>query len=45
MEREEFEMIAVGRALLGDPRWVAKVHASDRYGLTSFNPEVLAELV
>jgi 2,4-dienoyl-CoA reductase-like NADH-dependent reductase (Old Yellow Enzyme family) len=25
MERDEFDLTAVGRAILGDPRWVAKI--------------------
>lgn len=25
MERDEFDMVAVGRALLQDPQWAAKV--------------------
>ncbi|MGF6916015.1 NADH:flavin oxidoreductase [Paraburkholderia sp. 40] len=45
MERDEFDLIAVGRALLGDPRWVTKVLAGDPEALKHFSPEALAELV
>ena len=33
MEREEFDLIAVGRALLSDPQWVAKVEQRRSCGL------------
>ena len=45
MEREEFDLIAVGRALLSDPDWVKKVAANDREGLRDFDASALAELV
>ncbi|MGF6637381.1 NADH:flavin oxidoreductase [Paraburkholderia sp. BL10I2N1] len=45
MEREEFDLIAVGRALLGDPRWVAKVLGGAHDELNSFSAAALAELV
>jgi 2,4-dienoyl-CoA reductase-like NADH-dependent reductase (Old Yellow Enzyme family) len=45
MERDEFDLIAVGRALISDPQWVAKVRAGDTAGLKGFNPAALAELV
>jgi len=45
MEREEFDLIAVGRALLGDPQWATKVRAEDWEGLKAFSPEAFAELV
>jgi 2,4-dienoyl-CoA reductase-like NADH-dependent reductase (Old Yellow Enzyme family) len=45
MERNEFDLIAVGRALLGDPRWVAKIKAGDMDGLQDFNPASMRELV
>ncbi len=44
MERKEFDLIAVGRALLGDPRWAAKVKAGDVEGLNDFNPASMREL-
>lgn len=45
MERDEFDLIAVGRALLNDPHWVAKVKAGERAKLKSFQPSDFAELV
>jgi 2,4-dienoyl-CoA reductase-like NADH-dependent reductase (Old Yellow Enzyme family) len=45
MERDEFDLIAVGRALISDPRWVAKIHAGDNHDLKGFTPASLGELV
>ena len=45
MERDEFDLIAVGRALISDPEWVAKVRAGDAAGLKGFEASALAELV
>jgi 2,4-dienoyl-CoA reductase-like NADH-dependent reductase (Old Yellow Enzyme family) len=45
LERDEFDLIAVGRAILSDPRWVAKVHAGDTQDLRDFRPADLAVLV
>ena len=45
MERHEFDLIAVGRALLSDPRWVDKVRTGDAAGLTGFEASAMAELV
>jgi 2,4-dienoyl-CoA reductase-like NADH-dependent reductase (Old Yellow Enzyme family) len=45
MEREEFDLIAVGRALLGDPQWIEKIRSGDRAGLRDFSPAALGELV
>jgi 2,4-dienoyl-CoA reductase-like NADH-dependent reductase (Old Yellow Enzyme family) len=45
MERDEFDLIAVGRALLTDPNWVAKVKAGEFDKLQGFDPASLAELV
>ncbi len=44
MEKDEFDLIAVGRALLSDPRWVAKVRAGDSESLKPFNAADLGEL-
>jgi 2,4-dienoyl-CoA reductase-like NADH-dependent reductase (Old Yellow Enzyme family) len=44
LEREEFDLVAVGRALLSDPRWAAKVRAGDHAGLRDFNPAAFGEL-
>ncbi|MEU8775495.1 NADH:flavin oxidoreductase [Streptomyces sp. NPDC048606] len=44
MEREEFDMVAVGRALLQDPRWAAKV-LTDRFDeLKPYDPAALGSL-
>ena len=42
MEREEFDLIAVGRALISDPAWVAKVRQGD--ALKGFDAADLKEL-
>ena len=44
MERDEFDLIAVGRALISDPQWVAKIRAGDAADLRGFEPSVLAQL-
>ncbi|SMO86940.1 NADH:flavin oxidoreductase [Paracoccus laeviglucosivorans] len=43
MEREEFDLIAVGRALISDPSWVQKVRLGGE--VEGFNAADLAELV
>jgi 2,4-dienoyl-CoA reductase-like NADH-dependent reductase (Old Yellow Enzyme family) len=45
MERDEFDLIAVGRALISDPQWVAKVRDGHSDELKGFTPASLAELV
>ena len=45
MEREEFDLIAVGRALLGDPNWVTKVRTGDTAALKGFSAASMGELV
>jgi 2,4-dienoyl-CoA reductase-like NADH-dependent reductase (Old Yellow Enzyme family) len=44
MERDEFDLIAVGRALLNDPAWVDKVKAGQMDELESFSPAALGRL-
>ncbi len=44
LEREEFDLVAVGRALLNDPRWAAKVRAHDVAALRAFDPAAMATL-
>ena len=44
MEAEEFDLIAVGRALLSDPQWVAKVQDGRSEELKGFVAADLAEL-
>ena len=45
MERGDFDLIAVGRALLGDPDWAAKVRDGRQDELRDFDPASLGELV
>ncbi len=42
--REEVDLVAVGRALLVDPAWAAKVHAGRMQDLLPFTPEALRSL-
>ncbi|HEX7689907.1 MAG TPA: NADH:flavin oxidoreductase [Burkholderiaceae bacterium] len=44
LERDEFDLVAVGRALLADPAWARKVHAGERESLKDFSPAAFAEL-
>lgn len=44
MERDEFDLIAVGRALISDADWVAKIRSGES-GLKGFDVTALAELV
>ncbi|CAO3431763.1 NADH:flavin oxidoreductase [Azospirillum endophyticum] len=45
MERDEFDLIAVGRALISDPTWVKKIRSGDTEDLKGFDTTDLAELV
>ena len=45
MEREEFDLIAVGRAILADPHWVGKIRSGDTADLRDFDRSALATLV
>ncbi|WP_442679935.1 NADH:flavin oxidoreductase [Sphingomonas sp. ASY06-1R] len=45
MERDEFDLVAVGRALISDPDWVNKVRQGDSESLRGFDAASLAELV
>ncbi|MFD0915291.1 NADH:flavin oxidoreductase [Pseudahrensia aquimaris] len=44
MERDEFDLIAVGRAILADPNWVSKVKGTNPEPHIEFKPEAFAEL-
>ncbi|MCQ8239786.1 NADH:flavin oxidoreductase [Rhizosaccharibacter radicis] len=44
LERDEFDLVAVGRALLSDPRWVTRIRTGDRAGLRAFSAGDLATL-
>ncbi|WP_458071905.1 NADH:flavin oxidoreductase [Rhodanobacter sp. BL-MT-08] len=45
MERGEFDLIAVGRALLSDPLWLTKVRNGDSDQLKDFTAAAMSELV
>lgn len=44
MERDEFDLIAVGRALLNDAQWVTKVQSNDHANLRDFDAASLKQL-
>ncbi|WP_370417496.1 NADH:flavin oxidoreductase [Streptomyces sp. QH1-20] len=44
LERDEFDLVAVGRALLGDPEWATKILDGRTDELTPFSTEALARL-
>ena len=44
LDQQEFDLVAVGRALLVDPRWAAKVHAGQWDALEPFSREALTTL-
>ena len=44
LEREEFDLIAVGRAILSDPKWVSKIRQGDQAGLRGFSAAHFGEL-
>lgn len=45
MEGDEFDLIAVGRALIANPEWTEIVKDGDMSKLKSFDKEILSELV
>ncbi|MFC1440577.1 NADH:flavin oxidoreductase [Streptacidiphilus sp. N1-10] len=45
LERDEFDLVAVGRALLQDPEWAAKVLAGRFDQLADYDPAALRTLV
>jgi len=44
LEREEFDLVSVGRALLVDPEWARKIHEERYDALLPFSPAALATL-
>jgi 2,4-dienoyl-CoA reductase-like NADH-dependent reductase (Old Yellow Enzyme family) len=44
LERGDFDLVAVGRALLSDPAWVEKIRDGRDQELQSFSPAVLGTL-
>ncbi|GAB3806829.1 NADH:flavin oxidoreductase [Spirosoma humi] len=45
MDRGDFDLVAVGRPLLADPNWVAKIKAGRTGELKGFSKEAFAELI
>ena len=45
MERDEFDLIAVGRALISNPDWVARIREGDATKVKGFEATALGELV
>jgi 2,4-dienoyl-CoA reductase-like NADH-dependent reductase (Old Yellow Enzyme family) len=45
LERGDFDLVAVGRALISDPDWVRKVRAGQTDGFLGYTKESLAALV
>jgi 2,4-dienoyl-CoA reductase-like NADH-dependent reductase (Old Yellow Enzyme family) len=45
MEADEFDLIAVGRALIANSDWANKVRDGKMDELVTFNKEMLGELV
>lgn len=45
LSNDEFDLVAVGRALLGDPEWAVKIRDGRLNELQAFKPEVLAALI
>lgn len=45
LERGDFDLVAVGRALLADPEWPNKVKAGAMDDLKPFSPDILAQLI
>ena len=43
-DRGDFDLVAVGRALLSDPEWVAKIRDQRTSELQPFKPAVMAAL-
>jgi 2,4-dienoyl-CoA reductase-like NADH-dependent reductase (Old Yellow Enzyme family) len=44
LENQEFDLVAVGRALLADPYWVEKIRSGRTEELKAFQPADLATL-
>lgn len=44
LKQQEFDLVAVGRALLGDPAWARKVHEGRLDEIKPFTPEAAAVL-
>lgn len=45
LDKDEFDLVAVGRALIGDPNWGKKVHQGQEDSITVFQPDNLQSLI
>lgn len=45
LDRGEFDLVAIGRALLSDPAWARKVREGKSDEIVDFNPACLAKLI
>ena len=45
LEAEEFDLVAVGRALLADPQWIVKIRAGREHEMTDLTPEQIMSWV
>lgn len=45
MERDEFDLIAIGRALIANPDWAVKIRTTGPASLRPFQKDILKELV
>ncbi len=45
MDRGDFDLVAVGRALLADPQWTEKIKSGNTTALHGFSKEALGQLV
>ncbi|MEL7045321.1 MAG: 12-oxophytodienoate reductase, partial [Pseudomonadota bacterium] len=45
LEGEEFDLVAVGRAMIANPDWATLVRGGETAALEPFRKEMLAELV
>ncbi|WP_246258644.1 NADH:flavin oxidoreductase [Kroppenstedtia pulmonis] len=45
LEKGEFDLVAVGRALLADPEWVVKIRNGEMDQLIPYTPDALKELI
>jgi 2,4-dienoyl-CoA reductase-like NADH-dependent reductase (Old Yellow Enzyme family) len=45
LDRGDFDLVAVGRALITDPQWVQKVRDGRNDELSDFSPAALASLL
>ncbi|MNT64527.1 NADH:flavin oxidoreductase / NADH oxidase family protein [compost metagenome] len=44
-DRGDFDLVAVGRPLLSDPNWTAKIKSGEMDQLVGFSKEALSELI